>query len=92
MFITDTVATTNAVALAQNSDILIHEATFSHEMREKAAEHFHTTNIQAMEIADKARVKRLVLTHFSPRLSDSIILEWICEGHPCMIFDEMQEI
>ena len=61
-------------------------------MREKAAEHFHTTNIQAMEIADKARVKRLVLTHFSPRLSDDIIQEWIWEGQPCVIFNERQEI
>ena len=92
VFITDTLATSNAVELAQNSDVLIHEATFTHDMREKAAEHLHTTNIQAMEIADKARVKRLVLTHFSPRLSDGIIQEWIWEGQPCVIFDERQKI
>ena len=92
VFITDTVASPNAVVLAQNSDVLIHEATFTHDMREKAAEHFHTTNIQAMEIADKARVKRLVLTLFSPRLSDGIIQEWIWEGQSCVIFDERQEI
>jgi ribonuclease Z len=92
VFITDTVASSNAVALAQKSDILIHEATFNHEMHKKAAEHFHTTNVQAMEIADKALVKRLVLTHFSPKLSDGDIQDWIWNGKPCVIFDERQEI
>ena len=92
VFITDTVASLNAVALAQHSDILIHESTFNHEMREKAVEHFHTTNVQAMEIADKAKVKRLVLTHLSPRLSDVDFKDWIWNGQPCVIFDEKQEI
>ena len=92
VFITDTVASSNAVTLAKNSDILIHEATFSHEMLGKAVDHFHTTNIQAMEIADEAQVKRLILTHFSPRLSDRDIQEWRWNGKPCVIFDERQKI
>ncbi len=91
-FITDTVASSNAVALAHNSDILIHESTFSHEKLDRAVEHFHTTNIQAMEIADKAQVKRLILTHFSPRLSNEDIRDWVWNGQPCVIFDERQEI
>ena len=92
VFITDTVASSNAVALAQNSDLLIHEATFSHEMLEMATDQFHTTNIQVMEIADEAQVKRLILTHFSPRLSNEDIQDWIWNGQPCVIFDERQEI
>ena len=92
VFITDTLAISNAVVLAQNSDVLIHEATFSHEMREKATEHFHSTNIQAMEIADDAQVKRLVLTHFSSRLTDRELDEWKWNGQPCVVFDKRQEI
>ena len=92
VFITDTLQSSNAVKLAEKSDVLIHEATFGHEMSEKAAHHFHTTNIQAMEIADEAQVKRLILTHFSPRLSDGDIQDWIWSGQPCVIFDERQEI
>ena len=61
-------------------------------MREKAADHFHTTNIQAMEIADEAQAKRLILTHFSPRLSNRDIQEWMWNGQPCVIFDERQKI
>ena len=59
-----------------DADVLIHEATFSHHMREKAVDHFHSTEIQAMEIADKSNVQRLILTHFSPRLTDRDIREW----------------
>ena len=92
VFITDTLPNSNTVKLAENSHVLIHEATFSHEMKEKAANHFHTTNIQAMEIADEAGVKRLILTHFSQRLSDKELLEWIWNGKPCVVFDEKQEI
>jgi ribonuclease Z len=92
VFITDTLSSSNAVKLSENSDVLIHEATFSHDMHQKAADHFHTTNIQAMEIADRAQVKRLVLTHFSPRLSDRDIQDWTWNGQPCVIFDKMQSI
>ena len=92
VFITDTLQSSNAVKLAENSDVLIHEATFDHEQREKATHHFHTTNIQAMEIADKAHVKRLILTHFSPRLSDRDIQKWTWNGQSCVIFDERQRI
>ena len=60
--------------LANGADILIHEATFSGEMKEKAMEFGHSTSIQAAEIAKKAGVKRLILTHISPRYEDAGIL------------------
>ena len=91
-FITDTLPCSNAVKLAKEADVLIHEATFRHHDRDKAVEHFHTTEIQAMEIADEAKVKRLVLTHFSPRLTDKEIKEWNWQRKPCVVFDERQDI
>ena len=92
VFITDTLPNSNAVKLAENADVLIHEATFTHHMREKAKEHFHTTEIQAMEIADEAKVKRLILTHFSQRLTDRDVQEWIWNGKSCIVFAERVEI
>jgi ribonuclease Z len=92
VFITDTRSNTNAIKLANKADVLIHEATFQHDQRDKALEHFHVTEIQAMEIADSAQVKRLVLTHFSPRLTDSDVKEWTWQGQPCVVFDERQKI
>jgi ribonuclease Z len=92
VFITDTLASSNAVELAQNSDILIHEATYGHEMKDKASESFHTTNVQAMKIADEAKVNRLILTHFSQSLTDLDLKEWVWSGQSCVIFDAKQEI
>ena len=92
VFVTDTRSHANTVKLAQKADVLIHEATFQHHDWEKAMEHFHVTEMQAMEIADAAQVKRLILTHFSPRLTDDDVKEWIWKGQPCAVFDERQEI
>lgn len=92
VFITDTLPNANSVKLAENADILIHEATFEHQMREKAKTHFHTTEIQAMEIADEAQVKRLILTHFSQRLTDRDVQEWNWNGESCIVFDERVKI
>ena len=91
-FITDTIPNSNAVKLAQDVDFLIHEATFSHLLKDKAADHFHTTEIQAMEIADKANVHRLILTHFSQRLSDRDVQKWTWNGKLCVVFDERIDI
>jgi len=92
VFITDTLPSAIAVELANNSDVLIHEATYDHKMRGKASEHFHTTNIQAMEIADEAKVNRLILTHFSQNLTYTDLKEWTWRGQSCVIFDEKQKI
>ena len=92
VFITDTRQNTNIVKLATKADVLIHEATFQHYHWKKAREHFHVTEMQAMKIADTAKVKRLVLTHFSPQLSDEDVMEWIWRGQPCVVFDDRQEI
>jgi len=92
VFVTDTRSNDNTVKLAEKADVLIHEATFQHHNRDKALEYFHVTEIQAMEIADTAQVKRLVLTHFSPRITDADVKEWIWQGQPCVVFDKRQKI
>jgi len=92
VFVTDTRCNANTVKLAEKANVLIHEATFQHQHRDKALKHFHSTEIQAMEIADAAKVKRLVLTHFSPRLTDEDVKEWTWNGEPCVVFDERQQI
>lgn len=63
----DVIGTDPAVALARDADLLICEATFCDDLSERAEETGHLTVRQACGIAKRAGVKRLLLTHFSPR-------------------------
>jgi ribonuclease Z len=70
----DTGPSENLVKLAENADLLIHEATFDDELMERAVEDGHSTPSMAAETAKKAAVKRLVLTHISARYKDARLL------------------
>lgn len=52
---------------ARNADVLVHEATFLDRDAALAADGAHTTARQAAEIASRAGVRLLVLTHISHR-------------------------
>lgn len=51
----------------RNCDTLYHEATFLHEMLDRANETHHTTALQAAQIAQKVGAKKLLIGHFSSR-------------------------
>jgi ribonuclease Z len=50
-------------------DAIYHETTYLDNMRERAYERFHSTTIQAAEIARRAMVTKLLIGHFSSRHS-----------------------
>jgi ribonuclease Z len=54
-------------AVAHRADLLVHEATFAHEERERAHETGHSTALQAAEVADEVEVEMLALHHVSLR-------------------------
>jgi ribonuclease Z len=67
VYCTDTVYCDAAVDLARGADLLIHEATFSHGEAELAFQRLHSTSTMAAQVAQRAGVARLALTHLSPR-------------------------
>ena len=51
----------------KNTTLLYHEATFLKDQEERATTRFHTTTIQAGKIAILAKVKNLLIGHFSSK-------------------------
>jgi ribonuclease Z len=63
----DTGPSLDYIDLAQGAELLVHEATFCEEERERAQETSHSTAREAAQVAKAAGVRMLALTHLSSR-------------------------
>ncbi|GAB3677859.1 ribonuclease Z [Halopiger thermotolerans] len=63
----DTRPTAATIEVADEPDLLIHDATFAEDRADRAAKTAHATARQAAEIANRAGAKRLALMHLSSR-------------------------
>ena len=69
-YISDTIFDETIVPYIENVTMLYHEATFLHDRLGRAQETFHTTALQAGQIANLANVKNLLIGHYSARYLD----------------------
>jgi ribonuclease Z len=63
----DTAPSATVLEAARGAEVLVHEATFLDEERERAQETAHSTALEAAELAREADVALLALTHLSNR-------------------------
>ncbi|QXU44290.1 ribonuclease Z [Pedobacter sp. D749] len=66
-YCSDTLFDESYFATIKDCDTLYHEATFMHDLLDRAKETHHTTALQAAEVAKINGAKKLLIGHFSSR-------------------------
>lgn len=69
-YCSDTAFNPEIIPIIEGVDLLYHEATFAESDAARAKETFHSTARQAAEIARMAKVKRLLIGHYSARYEE----------------------
>lgn len=69
-YCSDTCYNEALVDYIRHSKLLYHEATFLHDMQERAAQTAHSTALEAGKIAAAAEVRQLIIGHYSARYKD----------------------
>jgi ribonuclease Z len=54
----------------QEVDLLFHEATFLNDKADEARARYHSTAEQAATVAQKAKVQKLIIGHYSSRYKE----------------------
>ena len=66
-YCSDTIYNPDYFAQISNADLLYHESTFLNNMLDRAQSTYHTTALQAGQVAVQTGAKRLLIGHFSAR-------------------------
>ena len=67
----DTRPTKKLEEFFKGCDYITFDSTYSDSLRDKAKENYHSTSVEAAELAKKAGVSNLILTHFSARYENA---------------------
>ncbi len=77
-YASDTAVFPGEAEVLKDVTVLYHEATFLQEHEDKAAARFHTTTLQAAQVARDAGVSKLLIGHYSSRNLDHRLYEAEC--------------
>jgi ribonuclease Z len=81
----DTAVAPTVAAAARDADVLVHEATFLADERDRAHETLHSTAGEAARVARDAGVRLLALTHLSTRYFGHEVVEEAREVFPSTV-------
>ena len=70
----DTRPTKKLEEFFRDCDYLTFDSSYADDLKEKAADYYHSTAREAAQLARNAKVSNLVLTHFSTRYDDTDLL------------------
>ncbi len=79
-YCSDTIYDEEIAKYIKGVDMLYHESTFLNDKEKRAKETFHSTAEQAAKIAQLAKVKTLLMGHYSARYGD--MEQFVTEGLP----------
>ena len=86
----------SVVAFAQGADLLVHEAQYTTEELATHRGWGHSSYEQAIQVAEQAGVKQLVMTHHDPDHDDQFLreVEKTCQDRfpDCLLAREQMEI
>ena len=73
----DTIYDKSLAEQVKGVDLLYHETTYLKDLHERAAARFHSTTVQAADIAKRADVSKLLIGHFSSKyeMLDEFLVE-----------------
>lgn len=85
----DTIPTENSIKLAEQADVMVHEATYETALEEVAGNYGHSTTVQVAKIAKAAQVKKLIITHISARYAEKDLARLLDECQAIFSATEM---
>lgn len=70
VYCADSIYDEDLIPHIQGADLVYHEATYLHDLAQRAADRYHSTSVQAATLALKAEAKRLLIGHFSSKYTE----------------------
>ena len=77
-YVSDTAVFPGEAEVLKGTTVIYHEATFLAEHEDKATARFHTTTLQAAQVALDAGASKLIIGHYSSRNTDQTVYESEC--------------